>query len=560
MDKPGVESGNACPTGQGAALAGSSLKSTALRMLIVGFGVTFLFAAVAAQLIRLGMVGQNQQRAKPARIIGEFYSRPDIADREGRLLATDIGLPTLYADPFLVASVDETVEGLAAIFPELDTPKVRRALADKSRRYYPLKRAVTPGVAQKIHDMGLPGLAFRDEPKRSYPNARLAGHLLGHVDGFNHGVAGIERLLNDDPGVRRVHRASVNTAPALRLTIDMRAQYALEHELGRGIAKFRAKAAAGVLLDIHTGEIWAAASLPGVEPSEISEVMDRKRRNRLADDAFELGSVFKVFTLAMALDLDVVGPHALIDVASPLKVGGFEITDTPAYNGRLTLEQVLVRSSNIGAAVLAEATGAAGQREFLKHIGLTTAIDTPDVRTVAPKLPRRWGEAETVTVSYGHGIAVSPLQFAVAFAGMVNGGYALRPRLVRTAEREFPAPRRRILRRETSELLQKMLRKNVLAGTGRQVRAAGYRVGGKTGTADLARNGKYDGKSVIASFAAAFPMDRPQFALLVTLFEPQPEGGKPARSASRTAAPLAGNIIRRVAPILGVKKRTPERG
>ncbi len=557
MEMPAAETYNGQIAEAESAETDACVKSAALRALIVGVGVTAFFAAVGIQLMRLALAGQNQEYAKPAQTAGEFFSRPDIVDRGGRLLATDVGLPTLYADPFLIANVDETVEGLSTIFPEFDNSRVRRALADKKRRYYPLKRAVAPAVAQKIHDMGLPGLAFRNEPKRSYPNARLAGHLLGYVDGYNKGVAGVERLLNTNPGVRRVHKATVNTAPPLHLTIDMRAQYALERELSSGIKKFNAKAASGVLLDVHNGEIWAAASLPGVEPSRVDEVMDRSRRDRLAGDAFELGSVFKVFTLAMALDLGVVTPNALVDVSAPLKIGRFTISDEHPHNGKLTLEQVLVRSSNIGAGALAEATGGERQRAFLEQIGLANAIDTRDVKTVTPKLPKSWGVAATATVGFGHGIAVSPLQFAVAFAGMVNGGYAVTPTLLQgTSWRQMP--RRRVISKDTSERIRQMLRKNVLQGTGRRARMKGYRVGGKTGTADLARNGKYDGQSVISSFAAAFPMDKPRFALLVTLFDPQPKGGKAMRGAGRTAAPVAGAIIRRVVPVLGVEKRAAQ--
>jgi len=542
------------PTSADKTTVSPQLKSAALRVLIVGCGITFFFTAIAVQLFRLAAAGQTQPHATPAQIIGEFYSRPDIVDREGRLLATDVPLPTLYADPFWVANLDETIEGLASVFPELDTVKVRKALADKTKRYYPLKRAVAPAVAQKIHDMGLPGIAFRNEPRRSYPNARLAGHVLGYVNGYNKGVTGLERLLNENAGVRRVHRAVVNTAPPLRLTIDMRTQYALERELKHSIKRFHAEAAAGILLDIHSGEIWAAASLPGVEPSKIQEVMDRKRRNRLTDDAFELGSVFKVLTLAMVLDLQVVTPNALVDVSTPLKIGRFEISDDHPSHSKLTLEQILVRSSNIGAGALAQAAGAQQQQRFLQRIGLTHVIDTPDVKTTPPIVPKRWGEIETVTISYGHGLAVSPLQFAVAFASIVNGGYKITPTLVQNSQAS-PLPRQQIIHSETSAKLQRMLRNNVLHGTGRRARAPGYRVGGKTGTADLARNGKYDGTSVISSFAAAFPMDNPQFALLIVMFAPQPKGGKQARSAGRTAAPVAKAVIQRVAPVLGVKTR-----
>jgi cell division protein FtsI (penicillin-binding protein 3) len=530
------------------------LKSAALRAMIVGIAVTCLFVAVSAQLVRLGMRGQDLQRAAPAEVTLEFYSRPNIVDRRGQLLAADIGLPTLFADPFLILSVDETVEQLAAFFPELDNRQVRSALGDPGKRYFPLKRAVAPMVAQKIHDLGLPGIAFKDEPKRSYPAGRLAGHVLGHVNGNNYGVAGIERILNDNDGVRRVHAASVNTAPPLRLTIDVLAQYALEQELAAAIARNNASAATGILLDVDSGEIHAAVSLPGVDPSIAAEVLDKARRNRFADDAFELGSIFKVFTIAMALDMKVVSPRALVDVSTPLEVGRFKITDDHPVKAKLSLEQILVRSSNIGAGALAQAAGADRQRTFLARLGLTQPIGTPDVRSVAPVLPGHWGETETVTISYGHGIAVSPLQFAVAFASIVNGGFAVTPTFLHDPQRR-PQPRRRVVTPATSKALQEMLRENVLRGTGRRARAAGYRVGGKTGTADLARGGRYDGASVITSFAAAFPMDRPRYALLVTIFDPRPEGGKAARSAGLTAAPAARAVIERVAPLLGVAPR-----
>ncbi|MEN2494905.1 MAG: putative peptidoglycan D,D-transpeptidase FtsI [Hyphomicrobiaceae bacterium hypho_1] len=537
----------------------TQVRSNVFRLFIVGFCITVSFIAVAIQLIRLASVGQNKQSIKPPKFLSEFYSRPDIVDRYGRLLATDVALPALFADTYLITNVDKTVKRVARIFPELDTDKVRQALSDKKRRYFLLKSAVAPDVAQAIQDTDLPGLSFRSEPKRSYPNSRLAGHLLGYVDVYNYGIAGVERVLNAYEGVRRADSVTVNTAPPLRLTIDMRIQYGLEQELRAGIKKFNAEAAAGILIDVHNGEIWAAASLPGVEPANVEELKDWSRRDRLTNDAFELGSVFKVFTLAMVLELGIVTPKALVDVTKPIKIDGLVISDVNPFKGRLTLGQIIMRSSNIGASVLADAVGGRSQYEFLKQIGLTRAIDRKDVKTVAPKLPSHWGAVETATIGFGHGIAVSPLQFTVAFVSMINGGIAITPTLLR-ANGSSELPKRRLIRAETSAYLRKILRKNVLNGNGWRARVAGYRVGGKTGTADLARNGEYDGKSVIASFAAAFPMDKPRYALLVTLFDPKAKGSKAMRSAAITAAPVAGAIIRRVAPVLGVEKRTALRG
>ena len=362
----------------------SQVKSIALRVFIIGLSITVTFTVVAEQLIRLAVIGQNRQNTNTSQTIGEFYSRPDIVDRHGRLLATDIALPALFADSHLITSVDETIESIKNIFPELNTTKVRRALSDKNRRYYLLKRAVAPRVAETINAMGLPGLGFRSEPKRKYPNVRLAGHLLGYVDSYNYGVTGVEHLLNRNKGVRRVDHATVNTASPLRLTIDVRTQYALERELIAGIKKFKAKAATGVLFEVQNGEIWAAASLPGVEPANINEMMDRSRRDRLASDAFELGSVFRLFTLAMVMDLDIVTPKALVDVTNPIKIESFVISDENPFAGKLSLEQIMIRSSNVGSGILAEATGSERQHSFFERIGLTRAINREDIKTISP--------------------------------------------------------------------------------------------------------------------------------------------------------------------------------
>lgn len=534
--------------------ASPEVKSAAARALVVGLSVMIGFGAVSAQLIRLALKDQHSQRAAPATPLRQVFSRPDIVDREGRLLASDVGIPTLFANPSRVQSVDETLERLTDVVPGIDTPRNRRALADSKRKYHLLKRAIAPALAQRIHDMGLPGLEFEWEPKRSYPGGRLAGHILGHVNGRNHGKAGIERFLNSSEGIERVHSARVNDSPALRLSIDVRAQYGLEQELAAAVAQYRAEAATAIVIDVETGEIHAAASLPGVDPSVATEVLDKSRMNRFADDAFELGSVFKIVTVAMALDYGIVSPAARINVAEPLKIGRFTISDDHRSKPVLSLTEVFTHSSNIGAGVLAQVTGGKRQKAFLNKIGLTEALAFPDVRTVAPKLPKYWGEAETVTIGYGHGIAVSPLQFAVAVAGLVNGGYKVVPTLLSRKDLAA-APRQAILKPATSRAVRRMMRQNVLHGTGRLADVPGYLVGGKTGTADLARQGRYDGKSVITSFAAAFPMDQPRFVVLTTLFDPRPEGGRRQRAASRTAAPLAGKVIKRLAPILGVRPR-----
>ena len=541
------------------ATANRQLRSMAARGLIVGLIVAVGFAAVSAQLVRLAMKNQLELRASPAILYREFHSRPDIVDRNGRLLATDVSIPSLFANPSQLASVDETLEQLSKVLPGIDSPKSRRALGDRTRKYYVLRRAVAPAQAQYIHDLGLPGIDFKWELKRSYPEGRLAGHVLGYVNGMNHGKAGIERFLNGGEGVERVHSVSVNRAPPLRLSIDVAAQYGLVQELSAAREQYDAEAATGVVVDAQTGEIAAAASVPNVDPSVSSEVLEKARMNRFADDVYELGSVFKVVTIAMAIETGVASPEAKIDVSDPLELGRLRIEKGRHGKQQLTMTEVVTHSSNLGAGVLAHVIGGERQKAFLKRLGLTSRLDTPDVKAAAPLLPRHWGETETITIGYGHGIAVAPLHFAVAVAPLVNGGRRIVPTYLQRDDGPI-AQGDKVVRSSTSTAIRAMLRANVLHGTGRRADVPGYKVGGKTGTADIARRGGYDGKSVISSFFAAFPIDRPRYIVLISVFDPKPAGGKDMRSAARTAAPTAGRVIRRLAPILGVRPDTSDAG
>ena len=532
----------------------SDIRSDARRTLMLGLTVVVAFAAVSAQMVRLALREQRKPAIARLDIVANHFSRPDIVDRRGRLLATDVGLPTMFADPSTIHRLDETMEKLSQIFRGLDTESNRKALSNRKSKYVLLRRSVSPGLAERIHALGLPGIHFKYESRRGYPAGRVAGHILGAVDGSNKGTLGIERFLNDDPGVKQVHGARVNSAKALRLSVDMSAQFAVRQKLSDALTKYKAEAASAIVLDADTGEILAAASVPGVDPSEIEELLDRNRRNRFADGVYELGSVFKPFTIAMALETGVATARAKIDVSEPLKFGKFTIRDPDRGVKRLSLTQVLVYSSNVGSGILAGVTGARQQRAFLSRVGLIDPINLPDLKTAPPKLPKFWGKAATATIGYGHGISVSPLQFAVASASLVNGGYAVRPTFLAQKREEVINRATRVIRRSTSDLLRRMLRENVRQGTGKLAAVPGYDVGGKTGTADLARKGVYDGKSVIASFLAAFPMRAPRCVVLTTLFNPMPGRAKKQRSASNNAAPLAGDIIKRIAPLLGVKR------
>ncbi len=529
-------------------------RASAVRALLVGVLVFLAFVSVAVQLVRLAAQGQAETvKVAAASPLASAFARPDIVDRKGVLLATDVAVPSLYADPKNLLSVDETLEALQPFLPSVDTPDMRRLLEDRSRRFVWLQRKLPTELAEKIHHLGIPGIGFRDEPARSYPRGRLAGHVLGHVNIDNVGLDGIERAINDR-GVYVQTPVTPSAHTAVHLSLDAAAQFGLEKELQTAMQKYRTEAASGIIIDVETGAVAAAASLPGVDPMRPRELMDTTRRDRLLGDAFELGSVFKILTLAQAMDVGLANPKTKIDVAKPLRVGRFSVRDLHPVKPALTVTEVFVLSSNVGSGVLARRIGATRQQEFFRALGLLKPLRTEAGQTPQPIVPSHWGKAENITTSYGHGIAVSPVQFAAAAAAMVNGGVWHAPSFFSNATTRSPLVLEtyRVIQPQTSKRIRKMMRKNVRTGTGKRAHVEGYDVGGKTGTADWVTNGAYDGSRVITSFVAAFPMYAPRYLVMVTLFDPKPVARGRSRTASQNAAPLAGRVIARVAPLLGV--------
>ncbi len=525
------------------------------RTAAVALVVILAFVGVGGQLVRLAFKGQHETISSTARPLTTNFARPDIVDRQGRLLATDIAMPSLFADPAIVIDRDETVENLATIFPDLDQAELRRSLAERNRRFAWIKRGLAPATAQRVHDLGLPGLDFRYELRRSYPAGRIAGHLVGHVDIDNKGMAGVERHIDEHVGVEAVQGTRPSGRAPLRLSIDLGVQHTLEEELRDAARLSRASGAAGTIIDARTGEILASASLPEVDPARLGTHRSPGSPDKVLSGVFELGSIFKAFTVAMALDGGQATVDSLIDVREPLKLGRFTIEDLHPSERPLSVSEIFIRSSNIGAGLLAKAAGAERQREFLSRLGLVEPILTEAGPVARPLVPARWGEIETITIAYGHGIAVAPLQVAAAAAALVNGGTRVRPTFVRRAPGDDPPQGERVISQETSARLRELMRANVTEahGTGWRADAPGYRVGGKTGTANIASGGRYRASAVISSFLAAFPMDAPQYVVLVLLFEPQRTAETDGeRLAGTNAAPLAGRVVARIAPLLGV--------
>ena len=514
-----------------------------------------LFLAVAGQLTRLAIKADAMVIVSAAMVepVATSYSRPDIVDRNGRLLATDVEVHSLFADPSRIADRDEAIEKLATVLPDFDENEMRKALSDRNKHFAWVRRGLTPKMAQAVHDLGLPGFAFRRELRRAYPLGALAGHMLGRVDVDNKGVAGIERYIDDNVGIDGVHTTRPTERPPVRLSIEIGAQAGLEAELADAMTRYKAAGAAAIVLDVKTGEIAASASLPRIEPARSSDATDAAKKDRLQSGTYELGSIFKMMTIAAALDSNQVTPDSVIDVRAPLMAGRYEIKDLHSAGRPLTVTEIFLHSSNVGAGMLALAGGTSAQQTFLKRAGLTTPMMTQLGPVTPPVVPARWDRTETITVAYGHGIAVAPLQFAAAAVALVNGGTTIAPTYLARRPADPVPPATQLISSQTSAAMRTIMRRNVTGteGTGKRADVPGYEVGGKTGTADIAGPRGYRQGGVISSFLAAFPMSNPRYVALVLLFEPQASaetGGK--RLAGLTAAPVTGRIIARIGPLL----------
>jgi cell division protein FtsI (penicillin-binding protein 3) len=523
-----------------------------LRTLIATLAMALFFMAIGAQLVRLALAGLTDSSISLSETVAQSYARPDIVDRNGRLLATDVVAYSLFADPARVLDRDEVIEKLAVVFPDLDRNALRRDLSDRDRRFVWVRRGLPPRTAQVVHDLGLPGLDFRRELRRAYPGGNIAGHVLGYVNIDNKGVSGIERYVDDIVGVEAVQSATRAERPPVRLSLDIGVQHAVEAELADAVKRYEAQGAAGIVLDVDTGEIVASASLPEVDPARPN--MDSARADKVSGSTFELGSVFKTLTIAMAIDQALATPETIVDVRKELKSGGFTIKDLHPLRRPLTVAEIFLHSSNVGAAMLALQAGPDRFQAFLRHMQLTDAIKTEAGNVSPPQLPPRWGETETITASYGHGIALAPLQFAAAASAVVNGGRKVTPTYIKrpfdSGVADIP-----LMSASTSTKMRDLMRRNVAepAGTGKRADVPGYQVGGKTGTAEMPGVGGYREKAVISSFLAAFPMDKPRYLVFVMLFEPKANketGGEVL--ASRNAAPTTARVISRIGPLLGM--------
>lgn len=505
----------------------------------------FVFALIVAivRLAEVSLLSEGKSRSFFKKS-GETY-RADIVDRNGELLATTLETYALYVRPRYVWNISETADGLQSAFPDMSRSDIMNRL-DRRGDQVLIRRGLTPKEKQSIFHLGLPGMIFETEPQRVYPRGQLAAHIIGFTDIDLKGLAGAERAFNE--------KLSLENAPSLMLSVDLRVQNAVTEELQKSLDKFSADTGAAIVMDINTGEILAMASLPNYNPNRPDTSSPQNLYNHASMSTYELGSVFKPITMAMALEEGVTNLTETFPVQKPLKIRDKFIRDDHPSNSPMAMPEILSESSNRGTAMMALRVGGERQKSFLKDVGLLDRVPIELVESAAPQVQTEWQDITTVTVSYGHGISVTPLALTAAIGSLLNGGEYVAPTL-RKRDSLNSAEKRRVVSPQTSSTLRDLMRYVATDGTGRNARVKGYAIMGKTGTADKPSGDGYDEKRLVSSFVAAFPYRDPKYTIFVTFDEPKAvEGTYGYATAGWNAAPTTSAIIERIAPMLGVKR------
>lgn len=523
------------------------------RALVAAAVFSMGLVVLALRLFDLGFLERVvETNANSTRRGVTLAARADVIDRNGIVLATNLTTASLYADQKRVINPAESADKLLMALPNLDRAELITKLTGEGRFVW-IKRNLTPEEQWRVNNLGIPGLGFEMEDRRVYPHGRLAAHILGFVDIDGQGLAGTERYFNGrlaDPAL--VHEP-------LQLSVDFRVQHVLREELESAVQTFSAVGAAGVILDVRSGEVLGLVSLPDYDPNIAGSANQITLFNRVVQGVYELGSGLKAFTVAMALESGRAGLTTSYDATRPLQVSRFRINDDHPKARWLSLPEVFMYSSNIGTARMAIDTGTAHQKEFLGELGLLSKPQIELSEAAHPLIPRPWTELSTMTVAFGHGIAITPLHLATGVGAVVNGGVVFPATLLKKEGNAHVAEAgHRVISPETSDIMRRLMRLVVVSGTGSKANVPGFEVGGKTGTAEKAVAGGYKRNALITSFVGAFPMDNPRYVVMVIIDEPK--GTKATfgfAGGGWTAAPTFANIVTRIAPMLGVAPREP---
>ncbi|TCD15511.1 penicillin-binding protein 2 [Oricola cellulosilytica] len=517
-----------------------------------------VYGVIGGRLVQYGL-SEIDSGSRYSAADRSLASRPDIVDRSGIVLATDIRVASLFGEPRRIVDVDEAVEELASVLPDVDYKEWHRKLSSGAGFVW-LRRELTPRQQADVLALGIPGIGFRTEKRRFYPGGPVASHILGLVNIDNAGIAGIEKYV-DDQGLGTLQDLGLDVDTELapvKLSLDARVQHIVRDVLVDGMERYKAIAAGGVVLDAKTGEVVAMVSLPDYDPNNPYNALDKDRLNRMSAGTFEMGSTFKAFTTAMALDSGKVDLNDSFDASRPIQIARFTISDFHGKKRVLSVPEIFIYSSNIGTAKMADVVGIEQHREFLTRIGLLTRMETELPEVAKPTQPDEWKKLNSITISFGHGVSTTPLQTAVAAAALVNGGTLLKPTFLARGADHAKVLGKKVLDPATSDAMRYLFRLNVEKGSGRRAEVEGFVVGGKTGTAEKVVNGRYSSEKRFNAFLAAFPMDDPQYVVLAIIDEPKPEEGKSGATAGMNAAPMVREIVARSAPLLGLMPRFGE--
>ncbi len=529
--------------------------------ILVGFG--FCFLVLSLRLIEVSLVGggelpfkrlvtepqlmlQAEEKRDDKPVLPAKILRGDVVDRNGMLLATNVRSASLAANPTLIRQPAKVARDLASVLSGVNEQELLRKLEQKNSKFAYVKRHLTPREQERVNALGVPGLFFEDSVRRVYPFGALGSHVVGYVDVDNNGISGIEKQF--DAQLAR----SLDSNP-VTLSLDIRLQSIMAEEIQKGMDEFKSIGGAGLIMDIASGEMLSMVSLPSFDPHDAGHASADSKFNRVSLGAYEMGSTFKSFTAAMALEKGVVGMRDGYDASSPIRSAGYTINDSHPYYRWLSVPEIFAYSSNIGTVKMAMDVGTSYQKRFLGNLGMMRPVDIELPERAQPLSPADWRPINSMTISYGHGISVSPLHLAQGISTMVNGGYKTSMTLLKDGNKD-KGKGERIIKEETSFQMRKLMQYVVEYGTAKKANVAGYQMGGKTGTAEKVVNGRYKDKAKLAIFVGAFPIQDPRYLIFVMIDEPQ--GNKSTfgyATGGWVSAPVVSNIVSRMGPLMGLE-------
>jgi len=532
------------------------IESSRGRLTLAAGVFAIAFAVVGMRLVDLALSkpahdAREIELPRANDSVGYAADRADIVDRTGALVATSVPTASLYADPRDILDPHEAVAKLQTVLPDIKGENLEARLSAEGRSFVWIKRNLTPRQQYEINRLGIPGFYFQREDKRIYPHGSLMAHVVGFADVDGKGLGGVEQAIES-----RIKGSQT----AVELSIDLRLQHIVRQELQAAITEFSAIGGGGLIMDVRTGELLAMVSLPDFDPNAPGSAPADNRFNRNTLGLYEMGSTFKTFAIAMALDAGTATMRSSYDAREPIKISRFAINDDHAQKRWLTVPEVFKHSSNIGAAKIALEVGAEGQKAFMRKLGMLDAVQLELPELGKPKFPRDWRPINVMTISFGHGLSVTPIHLVSSVATVVNGGILHPPTLLKRKEGE-PIPGRQVLKASTSDNMRRLMRLVVEDGTGKKSEAPGYWIGGKTGTAEKVSRGGYKKSARLSSFIAAFPIHDPRYAVVIMVDEPK---GTKKTSGFATggwvAAPVVQRVVQRMGPLVGLPPvdETPE--